>query len=59
MTESFTEVSKVQFLVDGQTTDTLMGHIAIDTPFTRSDSENLDSNMNEGSGEDGQGGEDK
>ena len=32
---SFDEIERVQFLVDGRTTDTLMGHVDVSTPFER------------------------
>ncbi len=35
LTNTFTEVKQVQFLVDGETAETLMGHVGTAEPFTR------------------------
>ena len=51
LTESFSEIEKVQFTLDGEVVDTLMGHIAVDEPFTRAEAENLELQADEGDGD--------
>lgn len=35
LVNSFTEVNQVQFLVDGEVPETLMGHVGAESPFTK------------------------